>query len=341
MLRGISLVVTVMALAVSTIQAGIVKEYKEYVAREERLFENMVADLDTFREVWDWYLYTEVGENNVVRWKLERMGPYSPSDNKPADVGYIVFEDPKQPSGVFAWYIKETKPGWLFGNYYGSGYAARCVYYYNDGKLLKADCDDWLLVGAHYFGSGGFYENYVSGWYTVEDTSSTAHFEEQLETTPYEEPDIADIDPYGGKRSDLYASGWKKLDSLEVEDGADIPDDLFGGYKRLNIYLHDDSPDKVFIELGDPYFSPYIKAVQITAITIFGVYSGEKEDLLLETTLAPGVEGGFHETTLLTYEFDKPEGFLDMPAYRLLLDMTYDLEDYGTGKMQAELWIER
>jgi len=173
-----------------------------------------------------------------------------------------------------------------------------------------------------------------------EGTYIIAQIDEHVESVPYEEFDIADFDPYGGKRYDLYASNWEKLDSLVIDAGTDIPDDLFGGYKRLNVYLLDDAPGKVFVELGDPYFSPYINAVQITAITVSGVYSDGEEELLLETALAPGTESTMHETRLLTYEFDKPEGFLDTPASRMLLDMTYDLEDYGTGKMQVDLWIE-
>ena len=139
------------------------------------------------------------------------------------------------------------------------------------------------------------------------------------------EVDLANYDPYGGKRSDLYSSNWGKLDSLIVEGVADIPDDIFGYNKRLNLYLLDDSPDKIFIEMGDPYFSPYIDAVKITEVTIFGVYSDGKVKPLSKSVVAPGIESTMHETELLTYEFEKPEGFdLDADAFSKFKSIAFE-----------------
>lgn len=163
----------IMILAISATQARVVKEYKEYVGYENELWENMPSDLDTFQEVFDRFLYVDVDEENVVRWKLERMGWSSPSPNKPADVGYIMFKDTDwklmptsyfSKEGFYVWYIRETKGDW---RYFGPGYAALCVYYDSDGKLLEADCADWLLIGEHYFDG---VESYCDGWHVVEET---------------------------------------------------------------------------------------------------------------------------------------------------------------------------
>jgi len=126
--------------------------------------------------------------------------------------------------------------------------------------------------------------------------------------------------------------------------GSDLPtevtDDIFLN-KTISLY-YTESRDEAFtdliIELSEPDSSPYVGKIRLSNITLYKHYSAG-EELFYEGPVGPGVERVVHGAHLLTYSIEFEEPYFATAA-QLVLDMTYDLEDYGTGEMRADIWIE-
>jgi hypothetical protein len=179
------------------------------------------------------------------------------------------------------------------------------------------------------------------------DIESVTDVEKTLLDVPNEEPGEL-TDPAGeGKRTEIYSTRlgteWAHIPDIESDLPEDITDEIFGEYKQISIYYsktndYGDALDLI-IEFSEPYFSPYIGGVTVDSIELYrGSSSGVKE-LRYSGPVGPGVESTQHETHLLTYSVDVGEPYIGTATF-LELDMTYDLEDYGTGEIKTSLWME-
>jgi hypothetical protein len=112
-----------------------------------------------------------------------------------------------------------------------------------------------------------------------------------------------------------------KLETVDLEDvfaGAEE-----GGDKWVTLY-YDIWPasNALYFSLCEPYFSKYIGKVTVKSVNVY--QPPDSDAPLYSGPPAAGVEGGWHETVILTYPVELPAGFDFKAPFKIDVGMVYD-----------------
>jgi hypothetical protein len=197
----------------------------------------------------------------------------------------------------------------------------------------------WLIIFCSFLVIGSLW----LGCATRDDNGTDGMEEEPNAATEVERTEVGGEMPEMGRGQDgehLFTSDYHDFTITESDLPPQLTDEIFGRYLTVDVFYGRGEIDSLTVEFSEPASSPYLGGFRPTSMTLINVYSDDDRKELPGIPLGAEEEFTVNETVFSTYQVGAPELFLDAPKTRILLDMEYDLEGHGTGKMQMEMWID-